>query len=85
MATPTAARPAPAARRWRLTMPAMRPVSYTHLDVYKRQGIKFVKHGKVNPVIVAATPPKIEEEVAPVVAAAVPAKKAAAKKAAPKK
>ena len=53
-------------------------------DLVLPEGIKFVKHGKVNPVIVAATPPKIEEEVAPVVAA-VPAKKAAAKKAAAKK
>ena len=53
-------------------------------DLVYPEGIKFVKHGKVNPVIVAATPPKIEEEVAPVVAA-VPAKKAAAKKAAAKK
>jgi len=53
-------------------------------DLVLPEGIKFVKHGKVNPVIVSATPPKIEEEAAPVVAA-VPAKKAAAKKAAPKK
>jgi large subunit ribosomal protein L25 len=53
-------------------------------DLVLPEGIKFVKHGKVNPVIVSATAPKIEEEVAPVVAAA-PAKKAAAKKAAPKK
>ena len=46
------------------------------------EGIKFVKHGKNNPVIVAATAPKIEEEAAPV--EAVPAKKVAAKKAAAK-
>jgi hypothetical protein len=42
------------------------------------------KHYPKESVIVSATAPKIEEEVAPVVAAA-PAKKAAAKKAAPKK
>ena len=55
-------------------------------DLQYPEGIKFVRHGKVNPVIVAATPPKIEEEeAAPAPAAAVPAKKAAAKKATPKK
>ncbi len=53
-------------------------------DLKLPEGIKVVKHGKVNPVIVSATAPKIEEEVAPAPAAA-PAKKAAAKKAAPKK
>ena len=52
-------------------------------DLKFPEGIKFVRHGKVNPVIVAAVPPKAEEEAAPV-AAAVPAKKAAAKKAAKK-
>ena len=51
-------------------------------DLALPEGIKFVKHGKNNPVIVAATAPKIEEEAAPV--EAVPAKKAAAKKAAAK-
>ena len=45
------------------------------------EGLKVVKHGKNNPVIVAATAPKLEEEAAPVEAAAAPAKKAAAKKA----
>ena len=49
------------------------------------EGLKIVKHGKNNPVIVAATAPKLEEEVAPVEDAAVPAKKAAAKKAPAKK
>ena len=55
-------------------------------DLKLPEGIKVVKHGSQNPVIVSATAPKIEEE-APVVAApaAAPAKKAAAKKAAPKK
>ena len=53
-------------------------------DLVLPEGIKVVKHGKVNPVIVSATAPKVEEEVAPAPAAA-PAKKAAAKKAAPKK
>ena len=52
-------------------------------DLQYPEGIKFVRHGKVNPVIVAAVPPKIEEEAAPAPAAA-PAKKAAAKKAAKK-
>jgi len=51
-------------------------------DLVMPEGIKVVKHGKNNPVIVAATAPKLEEEAAPVEAvAAVPAKKAAAKKA----
>ena len=54
-------------------------------DIVLPEGIKVVKHGKNNPVIVAATVPKIEEEAAPVEAvAAAPAKKAAAKKAAAK-
>ncbi len=54
-------------------------------DIVLAEGIKVVKHGKNNPVIVAATAPKIEEEAAPVEAvAAAPAKKAAAKKAAAK-
>jgi large subunit ribosomal protein L25 len=53
-------------------------------DLVMPEGIKAVKHGKNNPVIVAATAPRIEEEAAPAeAAAAVPAKKAAAKKAAP--
>ena len=48
-------------------------------DLQLPEGIKVVKHGKINPVIVSATPPKVEEEVvaAPVAA---PAKKAAKKK-----
>ena len=54
-------------------------------DLVLPEGLKFIKHGKNDPVIVAATAPKIEEEVAPAEAAAAPAKKAAAKKAAPKK
>jgi len=52
-------------------------------DLVMPAGLKFVKRGKLNPVIVSATAPKIEEE-APVEVAAVPAKKAAAKKAAVK-
>ncbi len=52
-------------------------------DLVMPAGLKFVKRGKLNPVIVSATAPKIEEE-APVEVAAVPAKKAAAKKAAAK-
>jgi large subunit ribosomal protein L25 len=56
-------------------------------DLVLPEGIKAVKHGKLNPVIVAANAPRIEEEAAPAeaTAAAAPAKKAAAKKAAPKK
>ncbi|MBL8349329.1 MAG: 50S ribosomal protein L25/general stress protein Ctc [Burkholderiaceae bacterium] len=55
-------------------------------DLSLPEGIKVVKHGKLNPVIVSATPPKVEEEAAPAEAvAAAPAKKVAAKKAAPKK
>ena len=54
-------------------------------DLVLPEGLKFVKHGKNDPVIVAVTAPKIEEEVAPAETAAAPAKKAAAKKAAPKK
>ncbi len=53
-------------------------------DLVMPEGIKAVKHGKNNPVIVTATAPRIEE-AAPVEAAAAPAKKAAAKKAAAKK
>ena len=53
-------------------------------DLVMPAGLKFVKRGKLNPVIVSATAPKIEEE-APAEVAAAPAKKAAAKKAAPKK
>jgi large subunit ribosomal protein L25 len=54
-------------------------------DLKLPEGIKVVKHGKLNPVIVSATAPKIEEEAPAEAVAAVPAKKAAAKKAAPKK
>jgi large subunit ribosomal protein L25 len=47
------------------------------LDLKLPEGIKFVRHGTINPVIVAANPPRIEEEVAPVAtAAAAPAAKA---------
>ncbi|MDO9286327.1 MAG: 50S ribosomal protein L25/general stress protein Ctc [Aquabacterium sp.] len=49
-------------------------------DLVLADGIKVVKHGKLDPVIVSATAPKIEEEVAPAPVAAVPAKKAAKKK-----
>ena len=48
-------------------------------DIQLPEGIKFVRHGSLNPVIVSATPPKVEEEVvaAPVAA---PAKKGGKKK-----
>ena len=48
-------------------------------DLVLAEGVKVVKHGKLNPVIVSATAPKIEEEVVAAPAAA-PAKKAAKKK-----
>jgi large subunit ribosomal protein L25 len=54
-------------------------------DLVFPAGLKFVKRGKLNPVIVSATAPKVEEEAPVEAAAAAPAKKAAAKKAAPKK
>ena len=76
-------------------LPEFIAVDLTHLikgqslhvsDLVLPEGIKAVKHGKQNPVIVAANAPRIEEEAAPAeAAAAAPAKKAAAKKAAPKK
>ena len=77
-------------------LPEFIAVDLTHLikgqslhvsDLVLPEGIKAVKHGKQNPVIVAANAPRIEEEAAPAEAAATaaPAKKAAAKKAAPKK
>jgi len=47
-------------------------------DLKLPEGIKFVRHGNLNPVIVSANPPRVEEEVvaAPVVVvpAAAPAK-----------
>ncbi len=47
-------------------------------DLKLPKGIKFVKHGSLNPVIVSATPPRIEEEAPAeatvVAAAAAPAK-----------
>jgi large subunit ribosomal protein L25 len=66
-------------------------------DIVPPDGVRVVKHGKLNPVIVAVTLPKIEEEetaavadaaapgavVAPAVAAAAPAAGAAAATAAP--
>jgi large subunit ribosomal protein L25 len=48
-------------------------------DLKLPEGIKYVKHGTLNPVIVSVTVPKEEEEVAPV-AAPVADKKAAPKK-----
>jgi large subunit ribosomal protein L25 len=44
------------------------------------EGIKFVRHGKLDPVIVAANPPKAEEEAAPAPAVVAPAAKTPAKK-----
>ena len=49
-------------------------------DLKLPAGIKAVKHGTLDPVIVSATVPKAEEEVAPAPVVAVPDKKAAPKK-----
>jgi large subunit ribosomal protein L25 len=49
-------------------------------DLKLPEGIKAVKHGTQNPVIVAVTLPKIEEEVAPVVVVAEKGKPVKAKK-----
>jgi large subunit ribosomal protein L25 len=57
-------------------------------DIKLPAGSKLVRHGSLNPVIVSATPPKVEEEAAPAAAApAAPAKggKGGAKPAAPAK
>ena len=43
-------------------------------------GIKFVRHGSLDPVIVAANPPKVEEEAAPAAAVVAPAGKTPPKK-----
>jgi large subunit ribosomal protein L25 len=40
-------------------------------DLKLPEGIKAVKHGTLNPVIVSVTTPKVEEEVAPVAVVAV--------------
>ena len=49
-------------------------------DLKLPEGIKAVRHGTLNPVIVAVTVPKAEEEAAPVAAPVAPAAKAAPKK-----
>ncbi|MFN5165514.1 MAG: 50S ribosomal protein L25/general stress protein Ctc [Pseudomonadota bacterium] len=49
-------------------------------DLKLPAGIKAVKHGTLDPVIVSATVPKAEEEAAPAPVVAVPDKKAAPKK-----
>ena len=49
-------------------------------DLKLPEGIKAVKHGTQNPVIVAVTMPKVEEEVAPVVVVADKGKAVKAKK-----
>ena len=46
-------------------------------DLKLPEGIKAVKHGTLNPVIVTATVPKVEEEVAPTTVVAAPAAKTA--------
>ena len=54
-------------------------------DLKLPEGIKAVRHGTLNPVIVAATPPKIEVEAAPAEGAVAAAPAAAPAKAAPAK
>ncbi|MGL6111472.1 MAG: 50S ribosomal protein L25/general stress protein Ctc [Rubrivivax sp.] len=50
-------------------------------DLKLPEGIKVVKHGTLNPVIVSANPPRLEEEVvAPTVVVAAPAAPVKAKK-----
>jgi len=49
-------------------------------DLKLPEGIKAVKHGTLNPVIVAVTLPKVEEEVAPVAVVAPEKGKAKGKK-----
>jgi len=49
-------------------------------DVKLPAGAKLVKHGNLNPVIVAVNPPKVEEEIVAAAPAAAPAKKAGKKK-----
>jgi large subunit ribosomal protein L25 len=49
-------------------------------DLKLPEGIKAVKHGTQNPVIVAVTVPKVEEEVAPVAVVAADKDKGKAKK-----
>lgn len=44
------------------------------------EGIKFVRHGRLDPVIVAANPPKAEEEAAPAPTVVAPAAKTPPKK-----
>ena len=53
-------------------------------DLVLPAGVKVVTHGRVNPVIVSATAPRVEEEAAPAAAAA-PAAPAKGGKAAPAK
>jgi large subunit ribosomal protein L25 len=53
-------------------------------DLKLPEGIKAVKHGTLNPVIVSVTTPRVEEE-APAAAAATPVVAAPEKKAKPKK
>jgi large subunit ribosomal protein L25 len=54
-------------------------------DLVLPAGVKVVTHGRVNPVIVSATAPRVEEEAAPAAAAAAPAAPAKGGKAAPAK
>ncbi len=49
-------------------------------DLKLPEGIKFVRRGTLNPVIVSVTMPKVEEEVAPVVVVAADKTKTKAKK-----
>lgn len=47
-------------------------------DITLPKGVKFVSHGKVNPVLVSAVPPLVAEEAAPAAEGAAPAEGAPA-------
>jgi large subunit ribosomal protein L25 len=59
--------------------------SLTASDLVMPAGVKVVRHGTLNPVIVSATPPRVEEEAPAESAAAAPAAPAKGGKAAPAK
>ncbi|MDM0113890.1 50S ribosomal protein L25/general stress protein Ctc [Variovorax sp. J22R133] len=48
-------------------------------DIKLPKGVKFVSHGKLNPVVVSAVSPRVEEEAAPAEGAAAPEAAAPAK------
>jgi large subunit ribosomal protein L25 len=69
-------------------LPEFVPIDLSHVvknqsvhvsDLKLPEGIKAVKHGTLNPVVVSVTVPKVEEEAAPAPVVAAPAKGKAAK------